>query len=91
MPDDPHNDLLYLFAQLDFLYMDHIGRRVYQCRCCQRVFTLSTAITSYTIAIPGVMYTNPQRDLRTPIPPAYHEAIRDAMDGDDGYWQGVNV
>lgn len=90
---DPHDDLLYLFAQLDFLYIDHIGRRVYQCRCCECIYTIQSAQVSFTaMTMPTLTWlhsSNPQpapatdEKEYTSIPPAFYKAF----EGDD--WNGV--
>jgi len=81
--DNLHSDLLYLFAQLDFLYTDHLGRQIYQCRCCERVFVLSTAITSYTMPMPTFTWSNSSTQptpARTPVPAAFYRAF----EGEEG-------
>lgn len=88
MHDDPHNDLLFLGLHLRFLYTDYVGRRIYQCRCCERIYTIQSAQVSFTaMTMPTLTWFNAQstpttdeEEEYTPVP----DVFRKAFEGDQG-------
>jgi len=80
MNDDPHDDLLFLELHLNFLYTDYIGRRIYQCRCCERIYVIQSAQVSFTaMTMPTLTLLNassPQpTPERTPVPAEFYKAF----------------